>query len=704
MLDDLPATAEGRLADAARRLAELARELGHPDLADTIRDDAKRRLDDGRVRIVVLGEIKHGKSSLINALLGAPLLPVGVTPTTGAVVVIRVDPDAREGQAARTGTFLLHADGTREPLERQPFEGLARGREVAIAEPTSAEGPSSEPASEAEGEREASSEPAIEPAPRKLAGTPELLVEPGRLPAALELIDTPGFNDIARFRAAISRSELPRADVLVLVLDATQVLSRSELGLIRDAIAAVGGLGESGARIELVINRIDLVPEDERPRIITHLREQLATVIPNELEPFSTDAKTALRNPEDRSAPVRAVEALRERLFGFAGQRREILPARARAAMLRHARLLGYNATIQARALLLERAAISEEIARVERVMSDQARDLAVLRKQIEATGERVRTASEERQAAFRRELEEAARAQIQKADLATLTQVVPGAIQDAFLEFVHGESERLRGELEELTREVFATHGDLARRRLIEATLPLGFRGPGLYVEPPALLVEVGTLALGLVGTILWYFGSAVTGMVMTVASPLATVILREKSVRDARVQATRALPEALDAAVAQLGQTVGELIERHGQALDEHLMLADRALGEQLVASLRRAEERLAIHEARQRGGTVLSGDGAEPVDATKAGLVVEVQADTQPPVTAPGTPPITGDASDLPPEVAARRLRERVTVAARAELSGLERRLRELVRELEGLVLAERSGVADEPTVIH
>lgn len=666
--DELPLTPTGRLASAARRLSTLAHELGHDDLAATIADDAKRRLDDGRVRVVVLGEIKHGKSSLINALLGAPLLPVGVTPTTGAVVAIRVDPDR---EAARTGTFVVYPDGSRDPLERERFNALARGRTVPI-EPAANQGEQPEPSRE------------LEP-----GGVPELLVAVEQLPATVELVDTPGFNDIAKFRAAISRSELPRADVLVLVLDATQVLSRSELGLIRDAIAAVGGLGDSGARCELVINRIDLVPEDERSRIIAHLREQLDGVIPGDLEPYTTNAKLALREPNDPSHAVQAVAALRAKLFGLAGEGKQILPARARSAMLRHARLLGYNAAVQARALHLERETIAEEIVAVERAMSDQARDLELIRKQIHDSGARIRTGSEQRQAAFRRELEEAAKLQISKADLHNLTQVVPGAIQDAFLEFVHGESERLRGELDELTRDVFATHGELARRRLFEATLPLGFRGPGLYVDPPAILIEVGMLVLGLVGTILWYFGSAMTGMLITIASPITTVILREKTVRDARAQANRVLPDALDAAAAQLGNAVEQVVATHDQALDEHLMLADRALGEQLVASLRMAAQRLDVHEAKLESRGVRRAVVDEPVeDAEHAPDSRET---------------VREGAAPLPPELATRRLRERVAAAARAELGRLEQQLADLVRELEALELGEPS--RDEgPAVLH
>jgi ribosome biogenesis GTPase A len=634
------------LSDGAARLATLAAELGHQDVAHAIRDDAKRRLDDGRVRIVVLGEIKHGKSTLINALLGGPLLPIGVTPTTGAVVGIRVDTQQR-----RTGTFLVDANGERSELEPARFDVLARGKEQDEA-----------------------------------GRVPELLVDAERLPPTLELIDTPGFNDIDRFRAAVSRSELPRADVLVLVLDATQVLSRSELTLIRDAIAAVGGLGDSGARCLLVINRIDLVPEDERERIVEHMRSGLAEVIPGVLEPYLTDAKSALREAaqaeselaESTNEAARAVGRLRADLWALAGRGREILPARARSALLRHAKLLGYNAAIQARALRLAHTEIAEEIAAVEQAMAASVTDLATARKLISENDARIVADSEARLQQFRAELEQAARQQIDAADIHTLTQVIPGAIQDSFLDFVGHESERLRSELEQLTRDLFATYGELARRRLGDATLPLSFRGPGIYVEPPKVLIEVAMVTLGLVGTLIWYLGNTVTGMVMTIASPLTTVILREKTVRDAREQARIAVPPAIEQAVAQLREVVGHVVTRHGEALDEHLTLADRALSEQLLDGLRRADQRLLAHEAE-----VAKLTGTATPEAT------------------PAVEPKPTPAVEPTPE----RLRERVIAAAQAELGALERQLANIMSELERLNLTDAPRPEPEaPPVIH
>lgn len=663
----------GQLRDSAERLASLAEAFGQASLAVVIRDDARRRLDDGRVRAVVLGEIKHGKSSLINALLGEPALPIGVTPTTGAVISIR----AASGKDREfLGPQLVDEAGARKPLTAEAFEPLAKGKQ-----------------------------------PVADGGVLEVVVKAGRLPQTLELIDTPGFNDIAKFRAALSRSELPRADVLVVVLDATQVLSRSELELLRDAIAALGGIQadrRSGARCLLVINRIDLVPEPERPKIVAHLRAELANVLPGDLEPFSTDSKTALREPQTDRPEVRAVAELREELFSLAGDSRSILPARARTAMLRQAKLLAYNATIQARALHLERSEISEEIDRVEQAMRGSERDLAKLRADIPAASARVVVACGERLTKFRADLEEAARAQIHKADIQTLTQVVPGAIQDAFLDFVGQERDRVQAELEQLTRDVLATHGELAQRRLVEATLPLGFRGPGLYVEPPTVLIEVGTLALGLAGTIIWYFGSTMTGMIMTIASPLTTVILREKTIRDAREQARAALPEALDGAIEQLRQATADVAAEHARALDEHLVLADHALAEQLTAALRRAELRLGEHEARLTA--LAAAAKPAPAESTEPAEPDDAQPSTETSTATAKNPAAKAEsATPLADEAAVQRLRDRVAVAAQTELHRLEDRLDELVAELVDLDLetdaeAGRPEPDEPPPVLH
>jgi len=559
---DSPAPDQARqaLLEHARALCAIASELGLKDLSRSIESDTRRRLDDHRVRAVVLGEIKQGKSTLINAILGANALPTGVTPTTGAVATVRV------GDAP--GTFVCTDEG-RTAVDAERFAALATGRE-----------------------------------PPEEGSTLELVVDDGALPPTLELIDTPGMNDMERVRGAISRGELPRADVLVLVLDATQLLNRTELAFLRDAVSAVGGLSGTGARLMLVINRIDLVEPAERPQLVEYLGREVRGLAGEDgegsIEVFQTDARGALRRPEADEPGIEEVRRLRARLLEIADGHADVLPARARAALSRHASLLAHNASIAARALTLEELALRREIRAIEREVIDHQSDMVVIRELLAAGQAKLLEQSEARIDRFRDDLRASTLSCIDSANLRTLSHHLPGSLHDAFLAFAREESDRLRVELDELTRQAMRTHGEQARRRLFQATMRLGFRGPPIYVDPPSVVLEASLVVVGLAGTAVMYFGSLMAGMAMTIAGPLATVVLREKSLRDARERAKAELPGALQRASDALRDSIRRVAQQHVLAVEEHLVLANVALGRQLVSVLEQARERLGHDDA--------------------------------------------------------------------------------------------------------
>src|SRR5580692_11251959 len=49
----------------------------------------ERKLASNQLHLAVLGQMKRGKSSFINALLGAEVLPTGVVPVTSVITEIR---------------------------------------------------------------------------------------------------------------------------------------------------------------------------------------------------------------------------------------------------------------------------------------------------------------------------------------------------------------------------------------------------------------------------------------------------------------------------------------------------------------------------------------------------------------------------------------------------------------------------------------
>lgn len=94
-----------------RLITDIAATLA--EMGDATAEDRRRLLDvvtdlrDLFFLVVVIGEFNAGKSSFINALLGDDLLPVGITPTTEVIELMRY-------AEATTRTPQLRDDGTRE--------------------------------------------------------------------------------------------------------------------------------------------------------------------------------------------------------------------------------------------------------------------------------------------------------------------------------------------------------------------------------------------------------------------------------------------------------------------------------------------------------------------------------------------------------------------------------------------------------------
>jgi hypothetical protein len=96
------AVAEQRGSERFRSLAVVARDLGAEDIAREA-SDLETRPGEGRFFVACVGQFKRGKSTLLNALVGQPILPTGVVPVATALTAVRYGPTL--------GTRVRFSDG-----------------------------------------------------------------------------------------------------------------------------------------------------------------------------------------------------------------------------------------------------------------------------------------------------------------------------------------------------------------------------------------------------------------------------------------------------------------------------------------------------------------------------------------------------------------------------------------------------------------
>jgi hypothetical protein len=256
-----------------------------PDLAARARQ-ALQRLNNPRVRVLVVGEFKQGKSMLVNALLNAPICPIDDDISTSVPTVVRYadTPSVTLVRAARNSG----EDDEREERTQVPVEKLADY----VSE-------------------------AGNPGNRAGLKYAEVGVPRHILADGLELVDTPGVGGLASVHGSATMAMLPSADAILLVSDAAAEYSRPELEFLRQA-------GRICPNVACVVTKIDLYPQWQR---ITELdRGHLASFeIDAELLPTSSVLRLHAVQSEDRALNAESgfpalVAFLRDRVVGQSGR------------------------------------------------------------------------------------------------------------------------------------------------------------------------------------------------------------------------------------------------------------------------------------------------------------------------------------------------------------------------------------------------
>ena len=246
-----------RLQTTLTDLADIATKGGEDELGKRC-SQAAQQLGDHEFTVAVLGEFKAGKTSLINALCGQELLPTATLECTAAVTVIHAATPERADIAV-----LTRSSGDKEvvPLERLEDSLTVRSTRDA-ADPT-------------------------EVADVWLSDVP--LLRHG-----VSLVDTPGLNAAGLARERATLHFLPRADAVVFVTRADQLLTETELTFIRERL-----LDQNLARLFLVVNYADRLETDEDRADVMRRAHELLDPLVGALRLHTVCAVDALEGLED---------------------------------------------------------------------------------------------------------------------------------------------------------------------------------------------------------------------------------------------------------------------------------------------------------------------------------------------------------------------------------------------------------------------
>ncbi|MFK7985719.1 MAG: dynamin family protein [Sandaracinaceae bacterium] len=233
-------TGQVDLAAAIDQVARFTEQRGLGDAhrqALTLRDELDRPL-----LLAVLGEFNAGKSTLVNAFVGADVAPTGIVPTTATLNVLRSGAERR--------VRMVRADGTTEEGDYEQLKPMLDAAEEA--------------------------DDAVDHIEITL---------PSELLERVWILDTPGSNAPVPEHEALAAEALRRADAALWIFDAGQAGKATEGSILR-AIRA------SRRHVVAAVNKVDRLREGQLEQVRASLARELPD-LPGEVVALS--AKRALK-------------------------------------------------------------------------------------------------------------------------------------------------------------------------------------------------------------------------------------------------------------------------------------------------------------------------------------------------------------------------------------------------------------------------
>lgn len=215
----------------------------------------EQKLASNQLQVAVLGQMKRGKSSFINSLLGADILPTGVLPVTAIITEIRYGPIADAVIVYATG-------GLREQVDLNTLADY-------ITE-------------------------AGNPGNKKQVSSVEVAYPSPFLQSGIVLIDTPGIGSTHAHNTRTTEDYLSHVDAGIVVLSVDPPITEVESQFLRT-------LKEDVPKLFFVLNKIDIASPEEIREITRFLKNELDRLRIDAPEIFALSARAALQRKRENN-------------------------------------------------------------------------------------------------------------------------------------------------------------------------------------------------------------------------------------------------------------------------------------------------------------------------------------------------------------------------------------------------------------------
>ncbi len=279
----------GQLLEQARQcLADFS-----PDYDDALAnlDQLQERFQVGTFRLAVLGQFKRGKSTLLNALLGADLLATDILPVTAIPTYIKA------ANTASVTVFFIN-----DKIEPARFEADGKLSLAAYL---------SKYATEAGNPQNQLGVDRVE------VGYPAAILKQG-----VVLIDTPGIGSTHKHNTEVAYQVLPHCDAALFLVSADPPITEAELSYLQD-------IRQHLPRTFFLLNKVDNLDDRERVASLNFLADQLKPLcqaVPH-IIPISARNGLRARLAHDNSGWVRSgmYEVENSLIEFFAAEKKQVL-------------------------------------------------------------------------------------------------------------------------------------------------------------------------------------------------------------------------------------------------------------------------------------------------------------------------------------------------------------------------------------------